>query len=287
MTDVTAQRETEAQLRQAQKMETVGTLAGGVAHDFNNQLTGVIGHLDLLERSLGAGDERAEHARIARIAAERCAELTRGLLAFSRRCTAGHSGVAQRGRAESVQLLRRVLPATSRRAGPDRPPSVDITQIQQVLFNLCINARDAMPAGGRLVLRTERVTVTEGDRRHPDSYAGDFVRLEVRDTAEAIPAEAMARIFEPFFTTKPVGEGTGLGLSMAYGIVSKHSGWIECRREAGLLLRVHFRARPRRPRTASRSGPPRARAASWCWSWTTSPCCASSRSAPWRTPGTA
>ena len=265
MSDVTAQRETEAQLRQAQKMETVGTLAGGVAHDFNNQLTGVIGHLDLLERSLAPGDERAEHARIARVAAERCAELTRGLLAFSRRLhsrptPASLNEVVR----ESVQLLRRVLPASiavETALEPDLPTvHVDITQIQQVLFNLCINARDAMPAGGRLVLRTERVTVTDGDRRHPDSYAGDFVRLEVQDTGEGIPADARARIFEPFFTTKPVGEGTGLGLSMAYGIVSKHRGWIDVatREGEGSCFRVYVPAAPEATASAptSRSAAP-------------------------------
>ena len=238
MADVTAHHETEAQLRQAQKMETVGTLAGGIAHDFNNQLTGVIGHLDLLEHALGSGDERIEHARTARVAAERCAELTRGLLAFSRRL---HSQAAPASLdetvLESVRLLRRVLPANIHvvtELGNGVPVAlIDVTQIQQVIMNLCVNARDAMPDGGTLTLTTEAGTIGEQDARHADAKPGRWARLRVKDDGEGIPPEVLPRVFEPFFTTKPVGLGTGLGLAMVYGIVSKHGGWVEVESQEG------------------------------------------------------
>lgn len=238
MSDVTAHHETETQLRQAQKMETVGTLAGGIAHDFNNQLTGVIGHLDLLEQSLEPGDARIEHARTARIAAERCAELTRGLLAFSRRL---HSQAAPASLdetvLESVRLLRRVLPANIQvvtELGNGVPVAlIDVTQIQQVIMNLCVNARDAMPDGGTLTLTTSAATIAEGDARPPEAKPGRWARLRVADDGQGMSAEVLPRVFEPFFTTKPVGLGTGLGLAMVYGIVSKHGGWVEVRSEEG------------------------------------------------------
>ncbi len=232
MADVTERHELEAQLRQAQKMETVGTLAGGVAHDFNNQLTGVLGHLDLLAADLGAHDPRMEHVRIARQAAERCATLTRGLLAFSRRLASRPQPTDMRALVEETsQLLCRMLPASIRvetefSEGP-LTAMVDGVQMQQVLFNLCVNARDAMPDGGRLRLLTRAVEVRAGERRAPDARAGRFVELTVDDTGSGIAPEVIPHIFEPFFTTKPLGEGTGLGLSMVYGIVSKHLGWVE------------------------------------------------------------
>ncbi len=232
MSDVTAQRETEAQLRQAQKMETVGTLAGGVAHDFNNQLTGVLGHLDMLADALGPQDPRQEHVRIAQAAAERCADLTRGLLAFSRRLhgnpVPGALGCTVE---ESVRLLRRVLPANIRvdtALDPALPPvRFDATQIQQVLFNLCINARDAMPHGGVLTLSTGAGQRPSGAPGSPDAAPGAWAWLRVADDGAGIPADVLPRVFEPFFTTKPVGSGTGLGLAMVYGIVREHGGWIE------------------------------------------------------------
>ncbi|MBI5168026.1 MAG: response regulator [Candidatus Eisenbacteria bacterium] len=270
MADVTAHHETEAQLRQAQKMETVGTLAGGIAHDFNNQLTGVIGHLDLLEHSLAGGDERAEHVRTARVAAERCAELTRGLLAFSRRL---HSQTAPASLddtvLESVRLLRRVLPANIHvvtELGSGVPFAlIDVTQIQQVILNLCVNARDAMPGGGTLTLTTGAATLGEADHRHPDARPGRWARLRVKDDGAGIPPDVLPRVFEPFFTTKPVGEGTGLGLAMVYGIVSKHGGWIEVesREGKGTCFEIWLPAAPpeTQPAGAPRPAgePPRAR----------------------------
>ena len=232
MSDVTAQRDTEAQLRQAQKMETVGTLAGGIAHDFNNQLTGVLGHLEMLADALDAQDPRLEHVRTAQIAAERCAELTRGLLAFSRRLHGSPtSGSLNHTVEETVRMLRRVLPANIRvesRLDPALPSArFDATQIQQVLFNLCLNARDAMPHGGVLTLSTEARRLAEGEPASAEASPGEWVCLCVSDDGAGIPADVLPRVFEPFFTTKPVGAGTGLGLAMVYGIVREHGGWID------------------------------------------------------------
>ena len=232
MSDVTDRHELEAQLRQAQKMETVGTLAGGVAHDFNNQLTGVLGHLDLLATDLGPTDPRLEHVRIARRAAERCATLTRGLLAFSRRLASHPRPTDMNGLIrETAQLLSQMLPASIRIEtdfAPELPAAmVDGVQAQQVLFNLCVNARDAMPQGGRLRLATCAVEIRDHERRAAEARTGRFVELTVEDTGTGIAPEVLSRIFEPFYTTKPLGEGTGLGLSMVYGIISKHQGWVE------------------------------------------------------------
>jgi len=232
MDDITEQRALEEQLRQAQKMETVGTLAGGIAHDFNNALTGVIGHLDLVSGEIDDADPRAQHIRIARQAAQRCAELTRGLLAFSRQLES-HPHPTDLGALvrESVDLLRHMLPSSVRLeavAAPELPLAlVDPVQVQQVLFNLCINARDAMPRGGAIRVSVACVEIDAPAARHPDARAGSHLEMTVQDTGCGITPDILPRIFEPFFTTKPVGEGTGLGLAMAYGIVRKHQGWIE------------------------------------------------------------
>ena len=258
--DISAQKELEEQVRQAQKMETVGTLAGGIAHDFNNQLTGVIGHLELLALDMSDDDRRREHVTVARAAAERCAELTRGLLAFSRRLASDPrpTGLQQLVE-ETVLLLSRVLPA-SVRLDTDIAPGlpavlIDPVQIQQVLLNLCVNARDAMPAGGSLRIVAREVVVPEGDRRSSASRAGRFVELSVMDDGAGMPAHVQSRIFEPFFTTKPVGEGTGLGLAMVYGIVSKHQGWIEVESAPaeGATFRVLLPVAP--ANSAARSAP--------------------------------
>jgi PAS domain S-box-containing protein len=230
--DITRQHEMESQLRQAQKMETVGTLAGGIAHDFNNQLTGVLGHLGLLIEELPPQDPRLEHARVACVAAERCVDLTRGLLAFSRmlRSDPRPTGVNATIE-ETAALLRRMLPATIRfelDLAPDLPPAmVDPTQLQQVILNLCVNARDAMPEGGTLRVASRPIRLSAEQPRAASSTPGRYVQIEVGDTGVGIAPEVLPRIFEPFFTTKPIGSGTGLGLSMVYGIVTQHGGWVE------------------------------------------------------------
>ncbi len=247
--DVTEQHELEARLRQAQKMETVGTLAGGIAHDFNNQLTGVLGHLDLLREDMPGDDPRLEHVRVARLAAARCAELTRGLLAFSRMLRGDPRAVdVNESVREAAALLRRALPATIElvlETADDLPRAqVDPTQLQQVLLNLCVNARDAMPEGGTLRITTRRTTLDAPRGTDVGAVPGEYVRIEVSDEGVGIPADVLPRIFEPFFTTKPVGAGTGLGLAMVYGIVSQHRGWVDVESTpgAGTTFRVHLPA---------------------------------------------
>jgi len=249
-TDVTDQHRLEEQLRHAQRLETVGTLAGGVAHDFNNQLTGVIGHLDLLGVSLAPDDSRQEHVQAAREAADRCAELTRGLLAFSRQLSTRPRRASLNDIVTEVAgLLPRTLPESVRLTldlEPEPWPALaDPEQIRQVLMNLCLNARDAMPDGGELRIRTRRMEVAVHEaRRHPEARPGRFVELAVSDSGRGIPPEIRARVFDPFFTTRPFGAASGLGLAMAYGIVASHRGWIELESQtgAGSTFRVYLPA---------------------------------------------
>ena len=262
MADITDHRDLERQLAHAQKMETVGTLAGGVAHDFNNQLTGVMGHLDLLAHELEGADPRQEHVRLALRAAERCADLTRGLLAFSRRLASHPEPTLLNDTvAETAALLHRTLPSRVRLKveleGDVWTAMADLGQIQQVLMNLCVNSRDAMPDGGTLTIWTRNLAIHEhSPRTHSEARSGEFVEIGVADTGCGMPPEVIPRIFEPFFTTKSVGVGTGLGLSMAYGIVSNHRGWIEV--ESGVGLGATFRVML--PRSVERVQPARRKA---------------------------
>ncbi len=239
LSDVTPRKVLEEQLRQSQKMEAVGQLAGGVAHDFNNLLSGVTGNLTLALQATPADDRRREFLLAAEGAAWRAAELTRQLLGFSRRVKPHMEPLdANRCVREAVELLRRTL-------GPSIEIAVhyaddlwraeaDADQIHQVLMNLCLNARDAMPAGGRLVIETANRTVVEAEAQgRADRRPGDFIRLRLRDEGHGIPPDVLPRIYEPFFTTKEVGKGTGLGLSVVFGIVKEHRGWIECFSEVG------------------------------------------------------
>ena len=234
LTDVTPRKALEEQLRHSQKMEAVGQLAGGVAHDFNNLLTGVTGNLTLALQKTPPEDSRRELLLAAEGAAWRAAELTQQLLGFARqtkpRMGPVHLNECAR---EAVDLLRRTLgPAveiTTHYAGDLWLVEADAGQINQVFMNLCLNARDAMPAGGRLELETVNVMVDALEPRgNPDKRPGEFVRLRVRDSGHGIPADILPRIFDPFFTTKEVGKGTGLGLAVVFGIVKQHRGWIEC-----------------------------------------------------------
>ena len=239
--DTTEQRLLEDQLRQSQKMETLGTLAGGIAHDFNNQLTAVIGHLTLIEEGhLGASAWR-EQARFARRAAERCAELTRGLLTFSRMPPGNPRPTwVEATLEETGVLLRRLLPPSIVLLVEIDPTRLRIIadpgQLQQVLLNLCTNARDAMPNGGTLQITTRAVDRTADE---PGLAAGEYLEIEVSDTGAGIPPEVLPRIFEPFYSTKPVGQGTGLGLAIVYGIVTHHRGRIDVDSSpAGTAFRV-------------------------------------------------
>lgn len=233
-TDITGHKNLEEQFRQAQKMEAIGQLAGGVAHDFNNLLTVIRGNTELLlmmEAKLS--DQAKEFLRQITSASDRAANLARQLLAFGRK----QLMQARPLRLDQVvtdlaKMLGRLIGAPIRlhlTATPDLPfVHADAGMMEQVLMNLVINARDAMPDGGDLFVDVVPATIDEGNfRAHPERRPGGFVCLIVRDTGIGIPPENIRRIFEPFFTTKAVGRGTGLGLATVYGIVKQHQGWIE------------------------------------------------------------
>lgn len=226
--DVTERMELELQLRQAQKMEALGRLAGGVAHEFNNLLTVILGHAQLLDPR-SAGEEQRAIVQ----AAESAAELTRNLLSFSRQAVRDPSILdASELVATAGKLAQRVIGREIRliveRASESCTVRADANQLQQMLLNLVINARDAMPAGGELRLRTFPVTL-DPDRaaRIPNASAGQYVVIEVGDTGSGMDEATKARMFEPFFTTKSAGKGTGLGLSIVYGTVRQSGGAIE------------------------------------------------------------
>ncbi len=235
--DVTERKRLEQQLFQAQKMEAVGTLAGGIAHDFNNLLTGIIGsaQLALME------DEGRWREYIHRIPeqCDRAARLISQLLAFSRRAVTEPQPLPLLFFVrETIKLLERTVPEhiaiRLAASGEVAIVNVDPTQMQQVIVNLCINASQAMPHGGELTLGLEGVTLDEAYcRAHADLHAGKYICLWVRDTGVGMTPEVQERIFEPFYTTKGVGEGTGLGLAMVYGIIKAHAGHIAVRSEVG------------------------------------------------------
>jgi PAS domain S-box-containing protein len=235
--DVTQRVRMEEELQQAMRMEAVGQLAGGIAHDFNNLMTGILCHAGLLKDEAESPDEVRETAAIIESAARRAAELTSQLLGFARQ--GKHQDVPvdlNRAVQTSLRLLGRTLDARIRvhtHFAPGAMAQGDPAQMEQVVLNLAVNARDAMPDGGDLTVVTERVEVgggaVDGDRSGPRRY----VVLTVRDTGVGIPAEHRGRIFEPFFTTKPRGRGTGMGLAMVYGIVRNHGGTVEVESEEG------------------------------------------------------
>jgi PAS domain S-box-containing protein len=227
-----ALRVSEAQLRQALKMEAVGRLAGGVAHDFNNVLTAIFGYVDLLLDAMDPTDRRRADAEEIKRAAGRAAELTRQLLAFSRKQLLQPRRVNLNEIVANIEglITKLVGSDVEVRVEPSAPVSdvvADPGQIEQVLMNLAANARDAMPGGGRLTIRTSTETVDPGDASLLAGLTpGQFVRLTVSDTGQGVSASERPHIFEPFFTTKEQGKGTGLGLATVYGIVKQSGGWI-------------------------------------------------------------
>jgi two-component system cell cycle sensor histidine kinase/response regulator CckA len=239
--DVTAQRQLEEQLRQSQKMEAVGQLAGGIAHDFNNLLTAILGSTQLLLHATPPHDPRREDLEEIRHAGTRAADLTRQLLAFSRRQVLAPKVLEPNAVvAHMDRMLRRLLGedielVTSLDAGAGAV-SADPGQLEQVLLNLAVNARDAMPTGGRLTIATARVTLTEelaAPRPAHRLPPGDYACLAVSDTGAGMDQGTQAHLFEPFFTTKAVGKGTGLGLATVYGIVKQSGGYIWVYSEPG------------------------------------------------------
>lgn len=239
ITDITERTNLEAQLRQSQKMESVGQLAAGVAHDFNNILTIVQGHSGVILSRQGGDPALIDSAQAIYFAAERAATLTRQLLMFSRKNLAQPRLLDLREVVTNLtKMLRRLLgESVELQFKPaDNLPTMrgDSGMMEQVIVNLAVNARDAMPKGGRLTIELSTV---DFDRRrleiHPQARLGRFIRLAVTDTGTGIPPEVQNRIFEPFFTTKEVGKGTGLGLATVYGIVKQHGGWIELASQVG------------------------------------------------------
>ena len=246
--DITERRQLEEKFRQAQKMEAVGQLAGGVAHDFNNILTIIQGHVGLALSNPDQEKDVRESLQEVRTAAERAARLTRQLLAFSRRQMLQVRYLELNEIIDNLtKMLRRLLGETIQlkfEHGTFLPGvEADLGMIEQIIMNLVINARDAMASGGSVTLRTYEKSFTKEDAwKNPDIHPGNFVCLEVADTGCGMDQATMAHIFEPFFTTKELGRGTGLGLSTVYGIARQHHGWIEAEStlRVGTVFRVFF-----------------------------------------------
>ncbi len=238
----------QQQLFQAQKLESLGTLVGGVAHDFNNLLTGIIGMAELALKHTEPDSQAHQYLVKVPEQGRRAADLIGSLLAFSRRSVSERRPLALLPLVkETYRVLERTIPENIRvgLVWPDQLPSVnaDPTQIQQVIMNLATNARDAMPDGGQLTLQLAQVSLDEQYCQHyADASPGDYVCLSVRDTGSGMPPEVQEHIFEPFFTTKDPGEGTGLGLAMVYGIVKNHAGYIHVYSEVdrGTEFRVYL-----------------------------------------------
>jgi len=250
--DVTTERETaaalrqvEEKLRQSQKMEAVGQLTGGLAHDFNNLLTGIAGSLELLQMRVAQGRiaEIDRYIKSAQDAARRAASLTHRLLAFARQQTLDPRPIdIDRLNAGMEDLIRRTVGpsiAVEVAGSPGLwPCCVDANQLENALLNLCINARDAMQDGGRLLISSAKIRLAGGQARTTDLPEGDYVQLSVTDTGTGMTKEVMARAFDPFFTTKPIGQGTGLGLSMIYGFVQQSGGQVTISSEVGRGTKV-------------------------------------------------
>jgi PAS domain S-box-containing protein len=237
--DITESKKLQQQLLQSQKMEAVGQLAGGIAHDFNNILTAIIGYGSLLQMEMSRDDPLSTYITHILTSAQRAANLTQALLAFSRKQIISPKPIDLNG---IIRILEKLL---SRLIGEDIELTIDLThkdltimadstQIEQVLMNLATNARDAMPEGGSLIISTDLVRFDcEFITAHGYGRPGSYALISVEDTGEGIDMTARERIFEPFFTTKEMGKGTGLGLAMVYGIIKQHDGYINVYSEPG------------------------------------------------------
>lgn len=235
----------EAQLLQTQKLESLGTLAGGIAHDFNNILGIILGYISILEQPSGSEDRRAAALATIRKAIERGANLVRQILTFARKENVNFSLVDINA---TVLEIMKMLQETIQRSisiqselDPDLPLiTADPTQIQQVLMNICVNARDALGSGGLMVLRSAAVSKLSVREFFPEASHDQYVRLSVSDTGHGMDQNTKSRIFEPFFTTKPHGKGTGLGLAVVYGIINNHQGFIRVDSEIGNGTTFHL-----------------------------------------------
>ncbi len=257
------ERALQEQLAQSQRLESVGELAGGIAHDFNNILGVIMNYAEFVADELPEGSQAGQDVEEIRRAAERATALTRQLLIFSRREVVKPELLYLRDVVGELEnLLRRALGERIElvtRFGEDRCPfEADPGQIEQVLVNLAVNARDAMPDGGRLIIEVDRATLDdEYTGTHPDIEPGTYVRLQVSDTGQGMDKETVQRAFEPFFTTKGKGEGTGLGLATVYGIVTAAGGRIDIYSEVGMgtTVKIHLPASSEAPS----EGKPRSR----------------------------
>jgi PAS domain S-box-containing protein len=254
--DITENRKLEAQFRQSQKMEGIGQLAGGVAHDFNNILAIIEMQSGLLKSSGGLSADQSEYADEISVTVQRAATLTRQLLLFSRREVFQPRDLdLSESITNTTKMLRRILGENVqiqlKLASQPMFIHADAGMMDQVLLNLAVNARDAMPNGGQLVIETSGVEFDEfAVSQAPQARPGSFVRLNVSDSGCGIPPEILPKIFEPFFTTKDIGKGTGLGLATVFGIVQQHQGWINVYSEVnhGTTFRVYL------PRLAKNAG---------------------------------
>jgi signal transduction histidine kinase/CheY-like chemotaxis protein len=264
LNDISTQKRLEAQLLQSQKMEAIGLLAGGVAHDFNNILSAIIGYASILQMKIPSDAPLRPNVDQVLAAAQRAASLTQGLLAFSRKQIINPKPLEVNDRVRRIErLLRRIIgediDLAVRYASEDRTILMDAGQLEQVIINLATNARDAMPAGG--VLRIETGTAAmdaEFIGRHGFGQAGHYAVITVSDTGTGMDEQTRMHIFEPFFTTKEIGKGTGLGLSTVYGIVKQNNGFILCDSEpgSGSTFRLYFPLAGEAPGADAAAAPP-------------------------------
>ena len=245
---VEEKRMLEEQLAQAQKMESIGRLAGGIAHDFNNILTTILGYSELLLFDIPTDAPRREQVESIHAAAERASALTRQLLAFSRKQILEVKPISLNRTIGAIlkiiaKMLGEDITVETRFEAENDVIEADCSQIEQVMMNLAVNARDAMPGGGRLVIETRETDLDESYvRKHPEVSPGPHVMLAVSDSGEGMAREVRERIFDPFFTTKEQGKGTGLGLATVHGIVKQHGGHIFVYSEpgAGTTFKIFF-----------------------------------------------